>query len=303
MTKQEVLDAINATIVANGQKGITAESLNNILTEMVNAAGEGGSGALRIMMPDSVLKEYYRTFAASVTPDIFSAAVIDAFLETYEAYMPGLTAAMRPVYDEALAHNAEVYQTIMSKASNQEGTLVLADASKTESAFMNFSYSLEGEAGTYMNVSFATPVKLMAIESNIQEETVIIFKLLAHEDIQMSSGLSTLGEFELHSDGHLSFKPTSNVLYFPQVGVTLSEEKSSISNDTLMNLDTGFIFIKDVTEVYSVDSSDNDTQSDGLISWSPTKRSFRYFLGNNIYESYVDAGTWVTILIGSLTTA
>ena len=44
MTKQEILDAINSTIVTNGVKGITAESLANILTEIVNAAPEGGSG-------------------------------------------------------------------------------------------------------------------------------------------------------------------------------------------------------------------------------------------------------------------
>lgn len=44
MNKQELIAAINETISANGQKGITAESLANILTEMVNAAGEGGSG-------------------------------------------------------------------------------------------------------------------------------------------------------------------------------------------------------------------------------------------------------------------
>jgi hypothetical protein len=119
----------------------------------------------------------------------------------------------------------------------------------------------------------------------------------------MSSGSSTFGDFELHSDGHLSFKPTSNILYFPQVGVTLSEEKSSISAETLYNLMLGLISIKDIAEVYSVDSSDNDTQSDGLISWSSEKRSFRYFIGNNIYESYFEYDTWVTILVGSLTTA
>lgn len=44
MNKQELIAAINETISANGQKGITAESLANILTEMVNAAPEGGSG-------------------------------------------------------------------------------------------------------------------------------------------------------------------------------------------------------------------------------------------------------------------
>lgn len=45
MTKQDVLDAINATIVENGQKGITADSLRNLLTMMVEAMGEGGTGA------------------------------------------------------------------------------------------------------------------------------------------------------------------------------------------------------------------------------------------------------------------
>ena len=42
MAKQDVLDAINATIIENGQKGITAQSLNNILTMMTENAGEGG---------------------------------------------------------------------------------------------------------------------------------------------------------------------------------------------------------------------------------------------------------------------
>lgn len=44
MTKQEILEAINSTIATNGVKGITAESLANILTEIVNATPEGGSG-------------------------------------------------------------------------------------------------------------------------------------------------------------------------------------------------------------------------------------------------------------------
>lgn len=45
MTKNEIIEAINATIIPNGQKGITAESLANLLIEMVNATPEGGSGS------------------------------------------------------------------------------------------------------------------------------------------------------------------------------------------------------------------------------------------------------------------
>ena len=44
MTKAEIIEAINATITANDEKAITAESLANILIEMVNATPEGGSG-------------------------------------------------------------------------------------------------------------------------------------------------------------------------------------------------------------------------------------------------------------------
>jgi hypothetical protein len=55
MTKQEILDSINATIVANGQKGITAELLANILTEIVNAAPESsGSGSGILSLQGSV---------------------------------------------------------------------------------------------------------------------------------------------------------------------------------------------------------------------------------------------------------
>lgn len=44
MTKAEIIEAINNTIVPNGEKAITAESLANLLIEMANATPEGGSG-------------------------------------------------------------------------------------------------------------------------------------------------------------------------------------------------------------------------------------------------------------------
>ena len=45
MTKTEILEAINATIIPNDKQGITADSLNNILTEIVNAMSEGSGGS------------------------------------------------------------------------------------------------------------------------------------------------------------------------------------------------------------------------------------------------------------------
>lgn len=43
--KEKLIEAINATIVPNDEKAITAESLANLLIEMVEAMGEGGSSA------------------------------------------------------------------------------------------------------------------------------------------------------------------------------------------------------------------------------------------------------------------
>lgn len=44
MTKEELKEAIAATITENGQKGITGQALANLLNEIVDAAGEGGGG-------------------------------------------------------------------------------------------------------------------------------------------------------------------------------------------------------------------------------------------------------------------
>lgn len=48
MTKTEILEAINATIIPNDKQGITADSLNNVLTEIVNTipeSNESGSSS------------------------------------------------------------------------------------------------------------------------------------------------------------------------------------------------------------------------------------------------------------------
>ena len=44
MNKTELIEAIQQVIIPNNQKAITAESLANLLIEMVNATPEGGSG-------------------------------------------------------------------------------------------------------------------------------------------------------------------------------------------------------------------------------------------------------------------
>lgn len=81
MTKQEILDAINATIVANGQKGITAESLANILIEMTNAAGESGSGVLSLQYGVDDSGEYTFTEEQKANNITVYEAILQAFVQ------------------------------------------------------------------------------------------------------------------------------------------------------------------------------------------------------------------------------
>ena len=45
MTKEELIEMIDATINENGSRGITGKALNLALTEIVNAMGTGSNGA------------------------------------------------------------------------------------------------------------------------------------------------------------------------------------------------------------------------------------------------------------------
>lgn len=91
MTKNEILEAINSVIVSNDQKGITAEVLANILTEIVNAIPEGGSGGAG--------GEY-----------------IDMTFADPESESMELT-------PEAMAHNAELYEKMIAALSGQGAAL------------------------------------------------------------------------------------------------------------------------------------------------------------------------------------
>lgn len=128
MAKQDVLDAINATIVENGQKGITAQSLNNILTMMTENAGEGGGsgdGALRIMVPDNMMG----IMELFIDAGEFSPAIWEQ-IKTSTAINPSVDISLYdPIFSAYFAYNAEVYQSILKKIESHEGTFAILDPS------------------------------------------------------------------------------------------------------------------------------------------------------------------------------
>ena len=153
MTKAEIIEAINSTIVANGQKGITAESLKLILTEMVNAAGEGGSGdgALRVIVPETMILgpaisgegELSPSSWATMRPEFEASLVVD--LSEYDAAV-----------NASFTHNANVLQQIFAKARAGQGVSIVLDQTPYSPAATNIMLGMDPETSAMVSeVSFS----------------------------------------------------------------------------------------------------------------------------------------------------
>lgn len=159
MAKQEVLDAINATVAPNNMKGITANSLRNVLTLMAENAGSGsGEGALRVMVPLAMFGD------AEVTEMEFTPEYWETMKLELEGIAPGLSSALDPIVEEIFRHNAEVYPKLMEKAAKNEGVMCLLDTSAFMKELMGAFAMIEGVAVSFNAFSTSSPSMAMIIE-------------------------------------------------------------------------------------------------------------------------------------------
>lgn len=106
MTKEEIKEAIASTIVENGQKGITATALANLLNEIVDAAGSGGGSIVDDIFidlgdvdedgnysPNEQRAEIYTRIAGSINNGVFPDVKLGGFDTTgaMAYYITGLT--------------------------------------------------------------------------------------------------------------------------------------------------------------------------------------------------------------------
>lgn len=139
MTKAEIIEAINATIAPNGIKGITAESLNNVLTMMTENAGEGGSGdgALKVIVPELTLIGLELVNIGEFSPTSWE--------ETKSAYEQSMGVDLSE-YDAAVKasfeHNANVAQQILEKGKAGQGVSVVLDQTPYFPVTVNLMFQL-----------------------------------------------------------------------------------------------------------------------------------------------------------------
>lgn len=155
MAKQDVIDAINATIVENGQKGITADSLRNLLIMMTENAGEGGSGgsgegALRVIVPELLMAG--RTF---LEIGEFSPTSYEEVKASAEAEIPGIDwSEYDAAVNAAFAHNAAVAQQLIAKAKTGQGVSLVIDQTPLLIASASLQFQIQPEmAGLYEDLA------------------------------------------------------------------------------------------------------------------------------------------------------
>lgn len=199
MAKQEVLDAINATVAPNNIKGITADSLRNVLTLMAENAGSGsGEGALRVMVPMDLFNTGENEM--DFTPELWEQMKVDM-----DAFLPEISAALDSVVEELFRHNAEVYPLLMEKGAKNEGVMCLLDMSAWIKEMMGAFAMIEGVSISFDAFSVSIPSTAMIIETEPAEMAAemgmpagINIKPLSHND---DIGIQPFNAVELRADG------------------------------------------------------------------------------------------------------
>lgn len=304
MSKQSVIDTINDNITTNGQKSISAHVLNNVLTEIVNNSGEGG-GALRIMVPDSEMfapyfyeygsfsLETFRTIV-SVSPDFSS--------------MGDLVSKYEDAITEMMAYNSEMYNTLKSKALNNEGTIVLLDSSKPFSIVYSTIMGSEMVGFKSCGVSTAVPAQCMALYADVENapeeiptENVTLHPISTDAYI---NGIYVKGLIiTLNPDGSFIFDGVPGEKYSLFVSETDFTDDSNLTENLKTLEYLGYqadSSIKNVTIYnYSGSISNKNPQISPTESYFGNSEAFiRYFDGKVLKEASFNTGTGaVTVTI------
>ena len=155
MAKQDVIDAINATIVPNGSKAINADSLRNLLIMMTENAGEGGSGggsgdgALRVIVPELMILGPIISGEGELSPAAWA-----ELRPLLESDMGLDLSEYEMVVNASFTHNANVLQQILAKARAGQGVSIVLDQTPYFPAAVNIMLAIEPVSAALVEEAF-----------------------------------------------------------------------------------------------------------------------------------------------------
>lgn len=302
MAKQEIFDAINATIAPNNIKGITADSLRNVLTLMAENAGSGsGEGALRVMLPMDMFGDVEAT-EMDFTPEYWETVKVE-----FDSILPGLSAALDPIVEEIFRHNAEVYSMLMEKAAKNEGVMCLLDMSAFVKEMMGVFAMAEGITISFNAFSMSIPSTAMMVEAEPAEIAaemgmptgLNITPLLQNNMI----GIQPFNAVELRADGSVRmYIDAANIktLYVPLDNTITLHEGYMASNASIYAYSYSF---NQIEEIAIVTESNSRTTISSIKPLFTNGNNIDYFFYNNnlcrMYRATVaDDGSVTVTTIG-----
>lgn len=239
MSKQEILEAINSTIVANGQKGITAESLNLILNEMVESSGEAGGGGSSAYIVHLIPDEIYAMFEEFGVTE-FTRESISAFFNTEEGEnVGGVNGSMYSAFMKMFDDNISVYNAILNAAKNGSEAFVIVSTGIIWKSYIDTMIELDPEASDYIeayDLLFSSPVHVDCINmkmEGVNTESVMLRDIVGNQYSLLSSGSCT-GELGMNNTFYLPI-PDDEDEYAPEE--CLSEDQMAVNRAFISNID------------------------------------------------------------------
>lgn len=219
MSKSELKDAINSTIIPNGQKGITAESLNNILTEMVDAAGEGGSsggdgGIVRVPFLFMGTSEFTKEAAQSL-------------VEEFGAFAPDGGVKLDQQLSAMFETNAALFVKFLEDARNGNSSIAILDQTPIMNIIMEISMGSSGPGTSWVESS---PILVEVYTNDFRQESD------GEQFIDQSVHLTNQGgtvDVEILHTGELiyhTFSAVGESVLIPFDGASLRDEDLARNN-------------------------------------------------------------------------
>lgn len=311
MAKQDVLDAINATVSSNNVKGITADSLNNVLTMMVENAGEGGGSGesmMKIFVPD-----YDRFLGPTfVEEGEFTPALVSELRNELETQMPEMIDVYEPIFtafDVAFENNANIFASIKEKAKNGEGCSVLLDQSMITKATIDMQMSLEESIQIeeyILSLSQICNVGYMCMKYNPDVNMPTTEQLVLSPNIEPNIDMSLYPSnmvILVQPDGSIIFeKIVANVDYELYVSLEGEEIDTYYKEDYNLKIrNDSYDALGKSVQIKNYDGHSYNTGGRVLIHEVIENEGFIFFEGDKLKKCTIDSRGNATIaIIGSI---
>lgn len=300
MTKQEILEAIDATIVPNDKKAITADSLANLLREMASATPEsnGGGGrdtSLRLLLPDPLFAQLFMDLGAPHTREGW-----EAVKQELEDLPASSVEAIEAYYNKMFDNNAEVYKQIQEAATEHKDISVVGDFSEGYAIVLNIFYGdMQMMPLDYVNAICYLTLNCMYVEIGVMGQKETEFYLVANPSVFNEQFIGSAEEMSimLLPDGGLVMEPTQTKyeVFVAENDSVLSEEQMEKNKKYWSTSNAEFVTF------YYQPTSGTKLYQIYPISVDKAANKLNYIIGINVFQSTIGSdGSISTTLIGTL---